>query len=97
MNKREIGKQRIKEIIGDKAEGPIKIFEEISPYFAKYIVDFGYGNIYAIPNFSDKYRELAAVACLIGQGRTDLPLKAHINGMLNVGWKNRRLLSYSFS
>lgn len=89
MNKQEIGKKRIKDIIGDKAEGLIKMFEEISPDFAKYIVEFGYGDIYARPNFADKYRELAAVACLIGQGNTGLPLKAHINGMLNVGWNKQ--------
>lgn len=92
MNKHDIGKQRIKEIIGDKAEGLIKTFEEISPDFAKYIVEFGYGDIYARPNFSDKYRELAAVACLIGQGNTGVPLKAHINGMLNVGWAKQDII-----
>lgn len=92
MNKQEIGKQRIKEIIGDRAEGLINMFEEISPDFAKYIVEFGYGDIYARPDFSDKYRELAAVACLIGQGNTGLPLKAHINGMLNVGWQKPEII-----
>lgn len=92
MNQQEIGKQRIKEIIGDRAEGLIKMFEAISPDFANYIIEFGYGDIYARPNFSDKYRELAAVACLIGQGNTGLPLKAHINGMLNVGWNMQEII-----
>lgn len=44
------------------------------------------------PNFSDKYRELAAVACLIGQANTGLLLKAHINGMLNVGWQKPEII-----
>ena len=92
MNKQEIGKQRMKEIIGDRAENLIQMFEEISPDFAKYIVEFGYGDIYARPDFSDKYRELAAVACLIGQGNIGLPLKAHISGMLNVGWQKSEIV-----
>ena len=36
--------------------------------------------------------ELAAVACLIGQGNTGLPLKVHLNGMLNVGWKKEEII-----
>jgi hypothetical protein len=34
MNKHEIGKKRIKEIIGDKADDMIQIFEEISDDFS---------------------------------------------------------------
>lgn len=92
MNKHEIGKKRIREIIGDKAENIIQMFEAISPDFANYIVDFGYGDLYARDGLSDKYRELAAVACLIGQGNTGLPLKAHLKGMLNVGWTKEEII-----
>lgn len=92
MDKREIGKQRIKEIIGEKSENIMKMFEAISPDFANYILDFGYGDLYSRKGFSDKNRELAAVACLIGQGNTGLPLKAHLNGMLNVGWKKEEII-----
>ena len=92
MNKHEIGKQRIKEILGEKSVGIIKMFEEISPDFANYIIDFGYGDLYSRKGFSDKNRELAAVACLIGQGNIGLPLKAHLNGMLNVGWTKEEII-----
>lgn len=92
MNKRDIGKQRIKEVLGEKSENIIKRFEEISPDFAHYVVDFAYGDLYARNGFSDKYRELAAVACLIGQGNTGLPLKAHLTGMLNVGWTKNEII-----
>ena len=92
MSKREIGTQRIKQIIGEKSENILKMFEEISPDFANYVLDFGYGDLYARPGFSDKYRELAAVACLIGQRNTGLPLKAHFHGMFNVGWTKEDIL-----
>ncbi|HSW71641.1 MAG TPA: carboxymuconolactone decarboxylase family protein [Gammaproteobacteria bacterium] len=92
MNKRGIGKQRIREIIGEKSESIIKMFEAISPDFANYVLDFGYGDLYSRKGFSDKHRELAAVACLIGQGNTGLPLKAHLSGMLNVGWKKEEII-----
>lgn len=92
MGKREVGKQRMREILGEKSENIIKMFESISPDFANYILDFGYGDLYSRKGFSDKNRELAAVACLIGQGNTGLPLKSHLNGMLNVGWKREEII-----
>lgn len=87
MNRNEIGKQRLQEIIGQDAEAIVKHFESVSPDFASYVVNFAYGDLYTREGFSDKNRELAAVACLIGQGNTGLPLKAHLRAMLNVGWK----------
>ena len=92
MNKRESGKQRINEILGEKSEQIISMFEKISPDFANYILEFAYGDLYSRKGFSDKYRELAAVACLIGQGNTGIPLKAHLTAMLNVGWKKEDII-----
>jgi 4-carboxymuconolactone decarboxylase len=89
---RELGETRIKEILGVNAEQIIKSFEEISPDFANYIVEFAYGDLYARDGLSDKSRELAVVACLIGQGKTGLPLKAHLVGMLNVGWEKQDVI-----
>lgn len=92
MSKYEIGKQRIKDILGDRAENIIKMFETVSPDFAHYVLDFAYGDLYARKGLTDKTRELAAVACLIGQGNTGLPLKAHLVGMLNVGWTKDEII-----
>ncbi len=92
MNNYEIGRKRIKEILGEQAVDIIKSFESVSPDFANYVVNFAYGDLYTRPAFTDKLRELAAVACLIGQGNTGLPLRAHIKGMLNVGWKKEDII-----
>ena len=92
MSKKEIGKKRIKEILGDNALNLISDFEKTSPDFANYIVEFGYGDIYARDGLTDKMRELAAVSCLIGQGNTGTALKAHLGGMLNVGWKKEEII-----
>ncbi len=92
MNKRELGRQRIKEILGDKSENLAQMFEKISPDFANYILEFAYGDLYARKGLSDKDRELAAVASLIGQGNTGIPLKTHLRGMLNVGWTKEEII-----
>lgn len=92
MNRHDLGKKRLTDILGDKAEEVINTFESISPDFAKYVVDFGYGDLYAREGMSDKLREFAAVSCLIGQGNTGLPLKSHLKGMLNVGWTKEQIV-----
>ena len=87
----EIGKQRIKEVLGGDADAIIESFAKVSPDFADYVVGYGYGDIYARKGISDKHREMAAVACLIGQGNTGLPLRTHMKGMLNVGWTKEEI------
>lgn len=92
MSKYEIGLKRIQEIIGPNALGLLENFKAVSPDFANYIIEFGYGDLYDRKGFDDKSRELAAVSNLIGQGNTGLPLKAHIGGMLNVGWTKAEII-----
>jgi 4-carboxymuconolactone decarboxylase len=92
VSKHEEGMKRINEILGVNANELIKNFQGVSPDFAKYIVDFAYGDIYQRGVLSDKSIELAAVASLIGQGNTGLPLKSHIKGMLNVGWSKNEVI-----
>ena len=92
MSKYENGLKRIQEILGVNSLELLENFKKTSPDFANYIVEFCYGELYARKGMTDKSRELAAVANLIGQGNTGLPLKAHINGMLNVGWTKEEII-----
>lgn len=91
MLKNEKGMVRMREILGNNADVVIESFKQVSPDFARYIVEFSYGDIYSRPGLSDKIREAVSVACLVGQGNTSLPLKSHIQGMLNVGWKKEEI------
>lgn len=92
MNLHEKGLKRIQEILGDKGAKIIDSFRAISPDFTDYIVHFVYGELYTRQGLSDKNREMAAVASLISQGKTGLPLRGHINGMLNVGWTKKEIV-----
>ena len=88
----EQGIQKMKEILGEKTGQRIEAFDKISPDFKNYIIDFAYGDLYARKGLSDKSRELAAVASLITQGSTGNALKAHLRGMLNVGWNKNEII-----
>lgn len=92
MSKYEIGKKRILEILGPSAENTLEMLSEVSKDFTNYIIEVGYADFYNRKDFSDKNREIAAVACLIGQGNTGLPLKAHIKAMLNVGHSKKDII-----
>lgn len=92
MDKQERGKIRIKEILGPTSDQVIEKLSAISKDFANYVVEFAYGDIYSRPGLTDKVREVAAVACLIGQGNTGMPLKSHLRGLLNVGHTKHEVL-----
>ena len=92
MTKYETGLKRIKEILGPDSTEIIEHFKKISPDFSNYIVEFAYGDFYTRTTLPDKSKELAAVANLIGQGKTGFPLKAHLKGMLHVGWTKNDII-----
>ena len=84
---------QMKKILGPKAQQILNTVEEISPDFAKYISDFAYGDLHSRnPGLSDKLREITIVACLIGKGNAGLPLRTHLQGMLNVGWSREEVV-----
>ena len=88
----EEGLSRLQEILGEEGKKVVETFAQISPDFAQMIVNFGYGDLYTREAFSDREKELIAVSSLVSQGKTGLPLKAHIQGMLNVGWTKNDII-----
>ncbi len=92
MDKYQIGLERAREVLGEQADQNIEMLSQICPDFAKYAVEFVYGDIFCRPLCTDKTRELAIVSCLIGQHNTGMPLKAHLSGMLQVGWTQEEIL-----
>ena len=91
-DKRKLGLERLSDILGKNAESALEKFENISPDFAKYIVEFVYGDVYARKGLSDKDREIALVSNMMGQGQLGFPFKTHVKGMLNVGWTKQEIL-----
>ena len=57
----------------------------ISPDFARWIVECGYGDILSRPGLVLRDREIATVAALTALGNAPAQLKAHVEGALNVG------------
>jgi 4-carboxymuconolactone decarboxylase len=79
------GWAKLSEIDGEQGERVIESLRDIAPDFAKYIIEFPFGDIYSRPGLDLKTRELAVVAALTALGNASPQLKVHIHGALNVG------------
>jgi len=54
----DIGLEKIKQVYGQAGEGVIENLKEISPDFARYIIEFPFGDIYSRSGLNLKSREM---------------------------------------
>lgn len=81
----ERGLAKLKEIDGQAGENVLNSLEDIAPDFARYLIEFPFGDIYSRKGLDLKSREIAVVAALTALGNATPQLKVHIHGALNVG------------
>jgi 4-carboxymuconolactone decarboxylase len=79
------GWEKLKEVDGEAGERVIESLRDIAPDFARYLIEFPFGDIYSRPALDLKSREIAVVAALTALGNAAPQLKVHIHGALNVG------------
>ena len=79
------GLEKLREIDGDAGQRVIDALAPIAPDFARYLIEFPFGDIYSRPNLDLKSREIAVVAALTALGNAAPQLKVHLHGALNVG------------
>ena len=79
------GWEKLKEVDGEAGERVIESLKDIAPDFARYVIEFPFGDIYSRPGLDLKSREIAVVAALTALGNAAPQLKVHIHGALNVG------------
>jgi 4-carboxymuconolactone decarboxylase len=88
----DIGLEKIRQIYGPAGESVIENLKDISPDFARYIIEFPFGDIYSRSGLDLKSREIAIVASLVTMGNALSQLKVHINGALNVGCSRTEII-----
>ncbi|AIY42383.1 4-carboxymuconolactone decarboxylase [Collimonas arenae] len=81
----ERGLQRLKEVDDIAGEKVIDSLADISPDLGRYVIEFGFGEIYSRPGLNLQQRELATVAALTALGTAQPQLKVHLAAALNVG------------
>lgn len=78
---------KLKEVDDSAGEKVIDALAAISPDLGRYIIEFGFGDIYSREGLDLKSREIATVAALTALGNAVPQLKVHIHAALNVGCK----------
>jgi 4-carboxymuconolactone decarboxylase len=84
-NRYERGLAKLNEIDGAQGQRVIDSLNDIAPDFARYLIEFPFGDIYSRPGLDLKSREIAVVAALTALGNAAPQLKVHVHGALNVG------------
>jgi 4-carboxymuconolactone decarboxylase len=85
LDRYQRGWEKLREVDGKAGERVIESLGDIAPDFARYLIEFPFGDIYSRPGLDLKSREIAAVSALTVLGNAVPQLKVHINGALNVG------------
>jgi 4-carboxymuconolactone decarboxylase len=86
------GQETLARIHGHIGEGVMATLKDIAPDFARFIIEFPYGDIYSRGVLSPKERQIATIASLTTLGNAPTELKAHIQGSLNVGCTRQEIV-----
>lgn len=79
------GWTRLAEVDGEAGARVVEGLVDLAPDLARYVVEFGFGDVYARPGLDLRSRELATVAMLAALGTARPQLEVHLHGALNVG------------
>lgn len=88
----ERGIERLREVDGSAGERVVESLAGICPDLGRYIVEFGFGDVYSRPGLSLREREIATVAALTALGNAAPQLKVHIGAALNVGLSREEIV-----
>ena len=88
----ERGWDLLKTIDGEAGERVIASLQDLAPDLARYVIEFGFGDVYSRGVLTLKEREIATVAALTALGTAEPQLKVHLHGALNVGCSREELV-----
>ena len=80
-----ISQEMPKRVDGKGGEAGVDSLRDIATDFARYLIEFPFGDIYARPGLDLRSREIATIAALTALGNAEPQLKVHIAAGLNVG------------
>ena len=78
------GLEMLQRVDGKGGEAVVNSLSDIAPDFARYLVEFPFGDIYARPGLDLRSREIATIAALTASGNAAPQLKVHIAAGLHV-------------
>lgn len=79
------GQKMLQKVDGKGGDAVVESLKDIAPDFARYLLEFPFGDIYSRPGLDLRSREIATVAALTALGNAAPQLKVHIGAALHVG------------
>jgi 4-carboxymuconolactone decarboxylase len=79
------GRRALSQIDGAAGQRVVDSLADIAPDFARYLLEFPFGDIYSRPGLDLRAREIATIAALTAMGDAAPQLKVHVAAGLNVG------------
>lgn len=79
------GSARLAEVDGAVGQQLVDTLAARFPDFARYLLEFPFGDIYSRPGLALRDREIATVAALCAMGHAAPQLRVHLHAALHVG------------
>lgn len=86
------GQKMLQQVDGKGGDAVVESLKEIAPDFARYLIEFPFGDIYSRPGLDLRSREIATVAALTALGNAAPQLKVHIAAALHVGVTQKEII-----
>ena len=86
------GQKMLQQVDGKGGNAVVESLQDIAPDFARYLLEFPFGDIYARPGLDLRSREIATVAALTAMGNAAPQLKVHIAAALHVGLTQEEII-----
>lgn len=87
-----LGQQMLQQVDGKGGDAVIASVQAIAPDFARYLIEFPFGDIYSRPGLDLRSREIATVAALTAMGNAAPQLKVHLQAALHVGLTQEEII-----
>ncbi|MFZ1897628.1 carboxymuconolactone decarboxylase family protein [Methanoregula sp.] len=88
----ERGKDWLSRIAPDQERVLKETFDPINPDITRYVIEFGYGDIYARGILPIRIRQVATIAALAAKGTAPSQLRFHIGGGLRAGLSENEIV-----
>ena len=86
------GLDMLQRVDGKGGDAVVQSLQAIAPDFARYLIEFPFGDIYARPGLDLRSREIATIAALTALGNAAPQLKVHIAAGLHVGLSQEEII-----
>jgi 4-carboxymuconolactone decarboxylase len=84
--------ERFSLVTGEDGREMLVELDGVAPDLGRYIVEFGYGEVYARSGLELRERQIASLASLVTQGAAEPQLRTHIGGALRIGLERAEVI-----